>query len=136
MKTTWIFLFAALLIIIIALTLIFSLHSGRINLRKSNEDIREDLIEITPLGMNMEDVLKVIEGNRKWELEWARDNYGYGISPDGPGEGHAESVGVKSIRACIGEYGFIFRTYVVVYWGFDEDSKLIDIAVRKDVDAL
>ena len=27
--------------------------------------------------------------------------------------------------------GFYFETYVEIYWGFDEDGKLIEVGVRK-----
>ena len=40
-------------------------------------------------------------------------------------------IGEKSISVLIGEYRTIFTTSVTVFWGFDENSKLIDIYVWK-----
>lgn len=45
-------------------------------------------------------------------------------------------VGKKNIRSDLGDYSTIFTTNVTVFWGFDEQSKLIDIWVWKTVDAL
>jgi hypothetical protein len=44
-------------------------------------------------------------------------------------------VGEKSIRTTLGKYwpfrASFYDVFVVVYWGFDEDSNLIDIRVQK-----
>lgn len=45
-------------------------------------------------------------------------------------------VGVKSIDVYLGEYRTIFDTGVSVFYSFDEDSKLIEIAVLKETDSL
>jgi len=47
-----------------------------------------------------------------------------------------EVIGEKSIRVSVGSYGFIFKTNVTVFFGFDEDSKLIDIWIWKTTDSL
>ena len=108
-------------------------------LMKSDRRIRKDILKLTPIGSSMEEVVKVVENNEKWEIDWIWDNRGYGIDKNGiPGEPDEDSnlVGAKSISADIGCYYIPLKTYVTVYWGFDENSKLIEIAVRKDIDTL
>ena len=92
--------------------------------------IREYLLELTPIGTSIEDVLEVIYKNEEWRID--RINYEQGYIEE------TRIIGEKSIRVMIGEYkkSFDFYTAVEVSWGFDENSKLIDIYVRKDVDAL
>ena len=109
-------------------------------LRQSEADLRERMLKITPIGTNMKEVVKVIKENKKWELEWVDNESGYGIDKASgePGEEYDFEIGKKSIRICIGTYSYriIFPVQVLVYYGFDEKSKLIDVAVRKDVDTL
>lgn len=122
------------LVIIIIVTVITVLSNP---LRKSQEQIRKSILEITPIGTSMEDVVKAIESNKKWEIEWISYEHGYGIDKWGrPGENNDTHVGDKSLRVYLGSYRNIFETGVLVYFGFDENSKLIDIAVRKDTDGL
>jgi len=133
MKKTWILLLAAFSVLIIAIILVFSLRCaararGEISLRGSKEAIRESILAITPAGTSMDDVLKVIADNESWELGAIWQDSGYGKADN--------VVGVKSIRAHIGTYMFIFQHDVTVLWGFDADEKLIDVAVHIDIDAL
>ena len=105
-------------------------------LRKSEEQIKENILKIIPNGTDMDDVIKSIENNKKWKITWINNEHGYGMAYGRPGEYYIDTVGVKSIRSNVGHYSNLFITDVVVYWGFDEDLKLIDIAVRKDTDSL
>ena len=97
-------------------------------LRKSNDQIRESVLEITPLGTNMEDVLKVIETKKKWKVVWINNDYKHEFT-DLSGD---FVIGTTSIKASIGKYRNFFEVDVQVYWGFDENSKLIEVEVRKD----
>jgi len=123
---------------------IFSSLGDRSNpLRRSNEEIRESILELTPIGTSMDEVLNTIETNTEWEREYMNENTGYSMNfgrPSFPSSfdisENREIIGVKSIRVTIGTYSGSFKTYVIVYWGFDENSTLIDLAVRKDIDGL
>ena len=106
-------------------------------LRRSPERIRTDMLKYTPIGMSMEDVIGVIENNDKWEIDSTRDN-GYTMHTGYPYIDaflvNEDTIGVKSMQVFIGSYNFFFftgETIVHVYYGFDEDSKLVDIAVGK-----
>ena len=101
-------------------------------LRSSIEEIKKYLLVITPIGLNMEDVMKVIESHDAWEIWQISHEHG----PD-----YSSGVGEKYIRTHIGQYREnckfgIGVTGVVVWWAFNEDAELVDIFVRKDTDAL
>ena len=107
-------------------------------LRRSTDEIREDILELTPIGMSMDEVIKVMESNKEWDIYYVNERSGYVMNADRPGEPSPSDIeegrviGVKSARALIGTYQNIpHMAYVSVFWAFDEDSKLIDIAVRK-----
>ena len=98
-------------------------------LRKSEADIRTAVLETTPIGMNIDDALKMIE-NKGWETGGI--NQLRGVS-NAEIQQLKENVGAKSIKATIGRYTTLFETQVIVWWAFDEDSKLVDVFVYKDI---
>jgi hypothetical protein len=111
-------------------------------LRQSKEHIIDKLLQNTPIGTNMDDVLSFVGSNRKWRIVSKRDT---GIlvlngSPSFPSHLISNEdervIGVKSIRVHLGYYQTIFRTDVEAYYAFDENSRLITIAVKKDTDAM
>ena len=127
------------LIILVTVILGVTIKKFSNPLRKSEERIREDMLELTPIGMSMGEVVEVIKSNEEWTIDWITYDYGYGLDRAGsPGEDYHVEIGEKSIRIYIGKYnvGIIVPVHVIVYYGFDEDSQLIDIAVRKDMDVL
>jgi len=113
-------------------------------LRKSPKNIKADILKLTPIGMSMEDAIKVIDSNEKWAIRYISGKYGYSMfggwpgapSPNEIAQNADTIIGEKSINASIGEYRNIYKIYVDVFWGFDENSKLISITVRKDGDVL
>ena len=102
-------------------------------LRRSAERIRDDMLELTPIGMSMEDVLEIIESNDRWEIKFVSHDFGfYRQEPNEP----RRTIGRQSIRAYTGRYRnlpFVLWDVIVVdvFWGFDENSELIDIWVWK-----
>jgi len=109
-------------------------------LRKLPEEIKIIFLEFTPVGTSMEDVLYVIKDNEEWESGYVNDKQGYTVFRGRVGDyipNDLESyfVGVKSIRATVGTYynGYLL-THVEIFWGFDEDSNLVDLDVRKTTD--
>jgi hypothetical protein len=130
-----------ILAIIITAVIIFLLNP----LRRSEERIRADMLELTPIGTSVEELIRVIEGNRNWEIRQTRD-IGYSMMhgfPEMPRWNHITReylirndtiVGVTSMEVIIGDYNwlpFLFRRSVTIFYGFDEDSNLVDIAIRK-----
>lgn len=114
------------LLVIVLGVVIISCSSN--SLRKSETEIRDAILELTPIGTSMDDVIRVIESYGKWE-------WGGHISPNGfPTDASGNTrIGEQSIRVTIGTYKNFYKTFVVVFWGFDGDSNLIDIRVRKDI---
>lgn len=110
-------------------------------LRRSEEQIRENLLKITPIGTNMEDVVQVVENNKDWTARGTFDS-GYLMINGRPRQPSSYSstvdnvVGASSMQVDIGEYRTIFATDVIVFYAFDEEFKLIDITVCKEVDSI
>jgi len=115
-------------IILLAVIVIILLNP----LRRSAETIKANILKLTPIGMDMEDVIKVVEKKRSWRIHI---DYEYGFSKQESGT-RRKIIGEKSISAFIGEYRNIFDTSVTVFWGFDENPKLIDVWVWKVIDGL
>ncbi len=125
MKKKWkiTLIIAALAVILVA----FILSNP---LRRSEETIRSRLLQDMPLGSHLEDVRGYVQ-SKGWEISYVNENRGFldqRIKPNAV-------VGEKSIRASLGDYIDIpFLANVTVFWGFDKDSRLIDIWVWKTWD--
>ena len=118
--------------------------TGALSLSRPESTIRRDLLRITPIGTGKEDVIYVIS-EREWTLRWVRETSGYfmnrGRASDGPNHfmiesGESFEVGTQSIRIHLGRFHIIFAVDVDVYYAFDEYSKLIDIAIRREMDVI
>jgi len=147
-----ILIIASIIILLIAIAIIPTWKPFS-PLRKSEEQIKEDLLKITPIGMNLDDVISVIEKKTRWKihnngslksLSEAPINYnilsdfGYSITVNTPKgqKNFTKTIGTKSIRVTIGHYLNPFETSVLVFWGFDEEGILIDLDIRKDMDGI
>ena len=109
-------------------------------LLRSNEGIRRYMLKSTPIGMSMEDVVRIIGDNTNWRITETNDT-GYTLINGIPSffprnlpSSTGTIVGEKSLRVYIGDYRIFFITSVEVYYGFDAELKLIDITVKKDKD--
>lgn len=104
-------------------------------LRKSEEQIRADLLKLTPIGTDMQELKNPIK--RTGKIDWVREDWGIVIGPRGPSGGYPlddeELIGEKSMRVYLGDYYvfFPFGIYVEAFYAFDENGKLIEIAIRK-----
>ena len=111
-----------------------ALLTSVISLTRPESSIRRDMLRITPIGTHKEDVIKVIE-EREWRVGFIRDTSGYFLQRGGRvSDGSGVEVGTQSIRIFLGR---VLRGIDVdVYYAFDEDSKLIDIAIRRELDLI
>jgi hypothetical protein len=101
-------------------------------LRRSEAHIRSKLLRDTPLGTDLTAVHQYIIRNG-WKISYVREDGGFLDQRTAP----SKSVGEKSIRASLGDYQDLpFKANVTVFWGFDEDSRLIDVWVWKTRDGL
>jgi hypothetical protein len=110
-------------------------------LSKSEERIRANLLEIMPIGTDMQEVVRVAEGNNRWTISWVNENYGYlmlgAIPYPGSDNDDERTVGVKSMRVILGHYtDVIVGTHVLAFFAFDEDDRLVDIAIWKSRNVL
>jgi hypothetical protein len=101
---------------------------------ESTEHIRETLLELTPTGTSVDDVIRIIEDKGE-KGEWS-DLRGGSLNPLPWNYTHRFDA-EKIIYGVIGEYKEAndwYSTCVDVAWEFDENSKLLDIAVKKYAD--
>ncbi len=96
-----------------------------INIRNSENTIRNDLLKNTPLGSSREDVRKFINKNNYKIYE---DRYFYTKA--------GKSVIDGRIDVSLGKYGIILDTGVGAVWIFDKKDLLIDVVVQKNVNSL
>jgi len=115
-------------------------------MQQSEEEIREYLLELTPIGMNMEEARRVIEYHFQIE-EWGYGPWGIdyqnGVWRRFDPRIHAyrpSHIGVKSLNLRLGRYRrsgrILATTFVHVGWGFDENSELVDVYVSKSNPAM
>ena len=98
-------------------------------LRKPYDEIRETVLNVVPIGTSMEDTIKIIEENEKWEIEYISDDDRY-EKPE-----VWFDVESKTIVTTIGKYKEIdiafgiYDTYIIAYWDFNESLELVDVEV-------
>ena len=136
----WIVLSIIILGAIIMITVILPLHP----LFRSPKRVLNDTLKLTPMGTHIDDVAAIVKSQTiiknatESRAPIIRYDSGY-VNPRGevPGwptiSGSRSIVGYKSITVA---YRTHFYMYISIYWGFDEDGKLIDVFVAKDLDML
>jgi hypothetical protein len=101
--------------------------------------IRVNLLRELPIGTKLEDVIKYIE-SKNLEIRWINYEQGFyyrsNIGNSNSIEGDDRVIGDKSIRILLGKYNTPFEIYVIVYFGFNKDGKLIEIWVLKETEVL
>lgn len=100
-------------------------------LRQPETAIRESLLQDTPLGSSLS-VVRVYAQEQGWDIQCVNEEGGFYDQRTRP----AKVTGQQSLRASLGDYHSPFLTEVTVFWGFDEQSRLMDIWVWKVTDAL
>lgn len=100
--------------------------------------VRNHVLRQTPMGMHMDDVIEVIEGNSNWRIAFISYESGFVLPTSGD---RFNTTGDKSIRVWAGEYwpssvpimGLMMETAVSIFWGFDADGNLTDVYVWKSM---
>jgi hypothetical protein len=127
-------------------------RTARNPIRQSGEQLRLELLEETPRGASMEDVKRLIQ-KKGWTIRVYDENRGFldqrrDGDPQLPPPDPLIRVpipitggwvtGAKNIEVHLGDYLPVldFPTSVNLFWGFDRESRLIDIWVWKTNDAL
>ncbi|MCL2720290.1 MAG: hypothetical protein FWD47_03000 [Treponema sp.] len=88
--------------------------------------IRNDILKFTPIGMNMDEVLEVIEERNNWRIMTRSSERGYIYMKLPPGQ---REVGIKHISVDLGNSWYFW--YVISSWAFDENGILIDVFVER-----
>lgn len=113
-------LMSVVLVLVLGLLLMAYSEEGR---------TRDALLQQTPMGSSFEDVQVYCVKN---SLKCAQSSTAGYLNQD-----TGKTVGVRSIWAVVKErsYNPFMKTSISVFWGFDQDGKLLDIWVWKTTDA-
>ncbi len=97
--------------------------------RRSEESIKEYMLKKVPLRTDIDEVIETTKFKSN-----IQDHRGYNDKKT------KDSIGVIHITTSPAKYislvGFPFYTHVFIDWGFDEERKLVDIQITKEIDAL
>lgn len=126
----------SLVVILIAIVLIEGMRVIFNPLTRSEDTIREKMLTQIPSGTHMNEAINFAKKKKVWSDIEISHNYGYPSNVDimtFVGEKHF-SVYAGGYRSILSLY--LLKTDVEVYFGFNENSELIDIRVRKTIDSL
>ena len=99
--------------------------------------IRSHILRHTPIGMDMEEVIEIIENNARWGSSVINRESGFRHpTPKASPWDYSERVGTlivgeQSIQTRPARYNVILwhERNVRLFWGFDEYGKLIEVFV-------
>ena len=127
-------------ILCIALFFVVMIVIGVISnpLMRTQSAIHRRLLHLTPIGTNIEEVIRVAEGNSDWRVMSIREDVGV------PGHfvrsssvrdmyehiSSADFIGEQSVSVHLGSSAM---TDVVAYYAFDKDGKLIEVFIRRTI---
>jgi hypothetical protein len=107
-------------------------------LRRSEEQIRANLMQVFPIGTQMDEVIRITKNHRRWEIRGVPIERGIPRSwTHGRSSGFPRPndiiVGEQSLIIDLGDYtyAFPFGNNVEAFVAFDENSELVEIAIRK-----
>ncbi len=116
---------------------------------RPNEAVRSYFYRKVPVGTSWDEVLEIID-DKGWKIKELDTEHGLCIY-DGAGAtafatedrlarrekspSKSRVVGVKSMFVELGEFYGPFHNAVFVYIAFDEDDKLIEVTIRRDIDS-
>jgi len=97
---------------------------------KDPEAMRQDLLELTPIGSSLADVESKLKRRHIGYEKYL--NHGFIRGTD------RQLIGVKYLSAQLAGYrsGLLTSTVVTAFWGFDAEDRLIEIWVQKNVDSV
>ena len=100
-------------------------------LRRNNKAIERMILKRIPYQTEFDIAKKIIEDS-KWSIEYVDMENGYELFDDYG----VTIVGEKYMCIYLGAYRNFFITDVSAFLIFDDESKLIQIVIRKDTDGL
>ena len=117
--------------LMICLIISASLCTACSRLSKSENTLRHNYLAITPPGTDMDRAVQLIKQRIKPEgALLVRNN-----TPCLEREATSAQIGVHSIKVNLGWYYWgVMQTPVIGEWCFNDEKKLVDIVVRKQLD--
>ena len=116
-------------------------------LSRSNKSVRNHVLEQIPIGTSWDESIKIIK-KETWEIKQTNAEYGLRINDKAENVSFASQedmaernnsniriVGSEAMFVELGEYYAPFNTAVFAYLAFDENEQLIEVAIRRDIDA-
>ena len=102
---------------------------SQFSLRNSEENIKEDILKLTPIGSSMNEVIEVINNNKNWQIlsngtwkQWSSlSEYEIQQQKD-------NIIRIKTIRVLLGRW---LMQNVSAGWELDENGIVIDVNIRK-----
>ena len=125
----------------------FGVQLLTVPISRPDEAVRSYFYRKAPVGTSWDEVLEIID-DKGWEIRELHTEYGLCIY-DGwttfatedrlasreKSTAKSRVVGVKSMFVELGEFYGPFHNAVFVYIAFDEDDKLIEVTIRRDIDS-
>ena len=139
----------SIVIVIILPFLMFGILLLSVPISRSDESVCKYVLKQIPIGTSWNDSVRIIESN-EWKIKENNMECGLIIYSSGyacyateeaiyfsqnKAQSTSQVVGEKVMFIELGEYYGPFHTAVFAYLAFDEDDKLIEIAIRRDIDS-
>ena len=99
----------------------------KINVFRSDEAIRRQLFQLTPLGMSAREVYEILESRLQPDSDTSIGK----PAPDESFESFINELRGSAILVQVGHYIPVFTTIVQAIWQFDDRGKLRDIEIRR-----
>ena len=113
---------------------------------RSDEGVYGYVYKKIPVGSSWDEVLEIID-DKGWKIKEIDTEHGLSINGyttfanedrlawSEKSSSERRVVGVKSMFVELGEFYGPFHNAVFVYIAFDEDDKLIEVTIRRDIDS-
>ena len=137
--------------VLFSLVLICSLAIGMfflfVPLARTDKGVCNYVLRKIPIGTGMEEVVTVAE-KEAWEIREINNERGLRINDNGSvaiaskdemlngaENNRVRIVGEKAMVIELGEFYGPFHTAVFAYLAFDENQELVEVSIRRDIDA-
>jgi len=117
--------------IILALGAFFISGCASQGIKTSKENVRNRLLELTPVGSSPQEVLNFIAAK-----DFTPTSYNKNEGFEERGVGYSKVIGTSYISATLGDYYWFpkSRIYMNSYWIFDLEQRLSEIKVFRDIE--
>lgn len=101
-------------------------------MRRPTSMVRNYILRITPIGTSIEDMIKIAGSRDDWDIRHINLGRGFQLGPP-----NITVIGEMSARVHLGTYFAWYKWFplmewaVDVFWGFDEDGRLIEVHIQK-----